>query len=128
LRADLSDTILKRTHLRTVPARFGLIWFRGFRGECESLRRRTPSDGKSSGELNTALDHSIAGNFNINAFNKFFGINNKIKEREIIETKTTLETYKTFFVDQGAQQISETILKNSRYQDLSYWQEPTVCQ
>jgi hypothetical protein len=32
-RADLSDTILKRTHLRTVPARFGLIWFRGFRGE-----------------------------------------------------------------------------------------------
>jgi hypothetical protein len=34
-------------------ARFGLIWFRGFRGEvkCESLRRTTDdksSDGKSS--------------------------------------------------------------------------------
>jgi hypothetical protein len=28
-RAGLSDTILKGTH----PARFGLIWFRGFRGE-----------------------------------------------------------------------------------------------
>jgi hypothetical protein len=28
----------------------------------------------------------------------FFGMNNEIKEREIIETKTTLETYKTFFV------------------------------
>ena len=28
-----SDTILKGTHPRTIPARFGLIWFRGFRGE-----------------------------------------------------------------------------------------------
>jgi hypothetical protein len=28
-RAGLSDTISKRTH----PARFGLIWFSGFRGE-----------------------------------------------------------------------------------------------
>ena len=32
-RADLSDTILKGTHPRTIPARFGLIWFRGFRGK-----------------------------------------------------------------------------------------------
>ena len=32
-RADLSDTILKETHPRTIPARFGLIRFRGFRGE-----------------------------------------------------------------------------------------------
>jgi hypothetical protein len=32
-RAELSDTILKGTHPRTIPARFGLIWFRGFRGE-----------------------------------------------------------------------------------------------
>jgi hypothetical protein len=29
----LSDTILKRTHPGTLPARFGLIWFSGFRGE-----------------------------------------------------------------------------------------------
>jgi hypothetical protein len=29
----LLDTILKGTHPRTIPARFGLIWFRGFRGE-----------------------------------------------------------------------------------------------
>jgi hypothetical protein len=27
-RADLLDTILKGTHPRTIPARFGLIWFR----------------------------------------------------------------------------------------------------
>jgi hypothetical protein len=45
----LSDTILKGTH----PARLGLIWFRGFRGEdlnvkVYDIRRRTPSDGKSS--------------------------------------------------------------------------------
>ena len=35
------------------------------------------------------LEHFIVGNFNINTFNRFFGMNNKIKEREIIETKTT---------------------------------------
>jgi hypothetical protein len=32
-RAGLSNTILKGTHPRTIPAMFGLIWFRGFRGE-----------------------------------------------------------------------------------------------
>jgi hypothetical protein len=32
-RAGLSDTILKGTHTGTIPARFGLIWFSGFRGE-----------------------------------------------------------------------------------------------
>jgi hypothetical protein len=31
--AGLSDIILKGTHLRTIPARFGVIWFSGFRGE-----------------------------------------------------------------------------------------------
>jgi hypothetical protein len=32
-RAELSDTILKGTHPRTIPARFSVIWFSGFRGE-----------------------------------------------------------------------------------------------
>jgi hypothetical protein len=32
-RARLSDTILKGTHPGTIHARFGLIWFSGFRGE-----------------------------------------------------------------------------------------------
>jgi len=32
-RVWLLDTILKGTHLGTIPARFGLIWFSGFRGE-----------------------------------------------------------------------------------------------
>jgi hypothetical protein len=32
-RTALTDTILKGTHLGTIPARFGLIWFNGFRGE-----------------------------------------------------------------------------------------------
>jgi hypothetical protein len=31
--ALLSDTILNGTHPGTIPARFGLIWFSGFRGE-----------------------------------------------------------------------------------------------
>ena len=51
-RAGLSDTILKGTHPRTIPARFGLIWFRDFRGEDLNVKvydiRRTPSDGQSS--------------------------------------------------------------------------------
>jgi hypothetical protein len=32
-RAELSETILKWDHPRTIPAKFGLIWFRGFRGK-----------------------------------------------------------------------------------------------
>jgi hypothetical protein len=32
-RAGLSDTILKGNHPGTIPARVGLIWFSGFRGE-----------------------------------------------------------------------------------------------
>ena len=61
----LSDTILKGTHPRTIPARFGLIWFRGFRGEDLNVKvydiRQTPSDGKSShglwsGELKSKLE------------------------------------------------------------------------
>jgi hypothetical protein len=47
-RTGLSNTILKGTH----PARFGLIWFGGVRGEDLNVKvydvRRTPSDGKSS--------------------------------------------------------------------------------
>jgi hypothetical protein len=31
--AGLLDTILKGAHPGTIPARFGLIWFSGFRGE-----------------------------------------------------------------------------------------------
>ena len=32
-KAMLSDTILKRDHPRTIPAKCALIWFNGFRGE-----------------------------------------------------------------------------------------------
>jgi hypothetical protein len=32
-RAGLSDTILKGTHPRTIPARLSVIWFSGFRAE-----------------------------------------------------------------------------------------------
>jgi hypothetical protein len=32
-RTALTDTILKGTHPRTIPAMLGLIWFSGFRGE-----------------------------------------------------------------------------------------------
>ena len=47
-RAGLSDTILKGTHPGTIPARLGLIWFSGFRGEYLNVKvygeRRT--DGR----------------------------------------------------------------------------------
>jgi hypothetical protein len=49
-RAELLDTILKGTHPGTIPARLGLIWFSGFRGEDLNVKvydvRRTPSDDK----------------------------------------------------------------------------------
>jgi hypothetical protein len=32
-KVGLSDTILKGDHLRTIPVKFVLIWFSGFRGE-----------------------------------------------------------------------------------------------
>ena len=32
-KAGLSDTIFKGIHSGTIPARFGFIWFSGFRGE-----------------------------------------------------------------------------------------------
>jgi hypothetical protein len=32
-RVELSDTILKWDYPRTIPARFSLIWFSGFRGK-----------------------------------------------------------------------------------------------
>jgi hypothetical protein len=32
-RTGLSDTILKGTHPRTIPASFGVIWFSSFRGK-----------------------------------------------------------------------------------------------
>ena len=52
-RVGLSETFLKGTHPWTIPARFGLIWFRGFKGEDLNVKvydgwRRTSSDGKSS--------------------------------------------------------------------------------
>ena len=40
------DTILKETHPRTIPARFGLIWFRGFRGEDLNVKVST-YDGRT---------------------------------------------------------------------------------
>jgi hypothetical protein len=38
-RTGLSDIILKGTHPGTIPARFGLIWFSGFRGEDLNARK-----------------------------------------------------------------------------------------
>ena len=49
-RAGLSDTILKGDHPGTIPATFGLIWFRGCRGEDLNVKiydvRRT--DGRTT--------------------------------------------------------------------------------
>ena len=49
-RADLSNTILEGTDPLIIPARFGLIWFRSFRGEDLNVKvydvRRTDDDGR----------------------------------------------------------------------------------
>jgi hypothetical protein len=39
-RAGLSNTILKGNHSGTIPARFGSIWFSGFRGEDLNVEKR----------------------------------------------------------------------------------------
>jgi hypothetical protein len=36
-RAELSDTTLKGNHPGTIPARFGLIWFSGFREDLNAI-------------------------------------------------------------------------------------------
>ena len=50
-RAGQLDTILKGTHPGTIPARFGLIWSSGFRGEDLNVKvydiRGTPSVAKA---------------------------------------------------------------------------------
>ena len=68
------NTILKGAHPGTIPVRFGLIWFSGFRGDLNAKvydvrwtdddRRQTPSDGKSShglwpGELKMTKTQAI---------------------------------------------------------------------
>ena len=47
-KAGLSGTIVKGTHPRTVPARLGVIWFSGFRGNVYDVRtdRQTTTDTK----------------------------------------------------------------------------------
>jgi hypothetical protein len=56
LHGNESDTILKGTHPRTIPAKFGLIWFRGFRGEDLNVKvynvRQTPSELKKMAKRN----------------------------------------------------------------------------
>jgi hypothetical protein len=69
-RAGLSDTILKGTHPMTIPARFGLIWFRGFRGEDLNVKvydaRRMPNDGKSS--------HGLILGFSVRFFQPVYSV------------------------------------------------------
>ena len=59
--------ILKGTHPGTIPARLGLIWFRGeeLNVKVYDVRRRTPSDGNSSpglwpGELKKKKEKSTS--------------------------------------------------------------------
>ena len=55
------------THPGTIPARLGLIWFNGFRGEDLNVKvydvRRMPSDGKSSHGLSPG-EQKITNSYN----------------------------------------------------------------
>jgi hypothetical protein len=42
-RAGLSDTILKWDYPRIIPAKFGLIWFSGFREEDLNVSKLCPT-------------------------------------------------------------------------------------
>jgi hypothetical protein len=48
-RAGLSDTILKGTHPGTIPTRFGLIWFSGFRGPTSNQDGHQAKNRKKGG-------------------------------------------------------------------------------
>ena len=71
--AELSDIIVKGTHPRTIRAKFGLIWLRGFRGEDLNVKvydvRRMPSDGKSSHGLWPGELKMNKFKFSINIYN-----------------------------------------------------------
>ena len=82
-RAGLSDRILKGTHPGTIPARFGLIWFSGFREEdlnvifyqnMPNLHNRYKSTERKISQknpeymLNYSLPCSYSYNFNIPFF------------------------------------------------------------
>jgi hypothetical protein len=49
-RAELSDTILKWDYPRTIPAKFGLIWFSGFREEDLNAVWETTASQLTKGE------------------------------------------------------------------------------
>ena len=49
------------------------------------------------------LDHFLSGNCDRNTFNKFFGQINRIKAFENINSKSSLDVYKTFNISQGCQ-------------------------
>ena len=49
MEGELSDTNVKWDYPRTIPAKFGLIWFSGFRGEDLNVKVydvRTDDDGR----------------------------------------------------------------------------------
>jgi hypothetical protein len=54
-RAGLSDTILKRTHPGTIAARFGLIWFSGFRGEKGGMKFKKIFFSETTEPISTKL-------------------------------------------------------------------------
>ena len=56
-RAGLSNTILKGTHPGNIPARFGLILFRGFRGE--DLNVKVYNVRQMDGPIVTTLPFSL---------------------------------------------------------------------
>jgi hypothetical protein len=67
-RAELSDTILKGNHPGTIPARFGVIWFSGFRGKdldviiyqnMSSLHNRYKSAEKKISQKNPGIYNKL---------------------------------------------------------------------
>ena len=47
----MSYTILKEAHIRTIPVKFGLIWFSSFRGDMHNLHNRYKSTERLTFEL-----------------------------------------------------------------------------
>ena len=114
-RVELSDTILKGGHPRTIPVKFVLIWFSGFRGKdlnvifyqnMSNLYNQYKSSERkiSQNKMEYMLNYSLLCSCSYNLTSFWFIINQQwtIEEIKIFSNSSHLE---------WRVQLSDTILK-----------------
>ena len=101
-RAGMSDNILKGTHAGTIPARFGLIWFRGFTEDLNvifyqnmpNLHNRYKSAERNISQKKTEymLNHSLpfSCSYNFSSFWLILSSNGQLKKFLFLVTTAIL--------------------------------------